>query len=78
MSEIRITKSVFNQMELETISFLIADAKVKEGEIISLIIEDSTTELKKKVLSVKSHKGLSKGYKLIILERLKRNNIIAL
>jgi hypothetical protein len=73
MSEITLKPKRFNQIEQEESSFLITNnSEVKDGEVISLVLEGTTTLLKRKVMGVLSDDGLKEGYKLILVHRLKR------
>jgi hypothetical protein len=73
MSEITLKPKRFNQIEQEQSSFLITNNReIKDGEVISLVLEGTTTLLKRKVMAVLSDEGLKDGYKLLLVERLKR------
>ena len=73
--EIQVTLKRFSEMENEEFSYLITNQKVKEGEIISILLDEKTL-LKKKVMGILSDNGLKDGYRLIFLSRLKKGMVI--
>ena len=73
--EIKVTLKRFSEMENEEFSYLITNHKVKEGEIISILLDENTL-LKKKVMAILNDEGLKEGYRLIFLQRLKKGMVI--
>jgi hypothetical protein len=72
MSEIKVGSVRFSLIENEPSSYLITNQKISQGEVISIVLEGSTTLLKRKVMAVITDDGLKDGYKLLLVERLKR------
>jgi hypothetical protein len=72
MSEINVNSVRFTLIENEQSSYLITNQKISQGEVISIVLEGSTTLLKRKVMAVIKDDGLKDGYKLLLVERLKR------
>ena len=73
--EIKVTLKRFSEMENVEFSYLITNHKVKEGEIISILLDENTL-LKKKVMGLLNDEGLKEGYRLIFLQRLKKGMVI--
>jgi len=72
MSEIKLNSVRFSIIENEPSSYLITNEKMSQGEVISIVLEGSTTLLKRKVMAVIKDDGLKDGYILLLVERLKR------
>jgi hypothetical protein len=72
MSEINVNSVRFTLIENEQSSYLITNQKISQGEVISIVLEGSTTLLKRKVMAVIKDDGLKDGYNLLLVERLKR------
>jgi hypothetical protein len=72
MSEIKLNSVRFSIIENEPSSYLITNEKMSQGEVISIVLEGSTTLLKRKVMAVIKDDGLKDGYSLLLVERLKR------
>ena len=72
MSEIKVGSVRFSIFENEPSSYLITNQKISQGEVISIVLEGSTTLLKRKVMAVIKDDGLKDGYNLLLVERLKR------
>jgi hypothetical protein len=72
MSEINLNSVRFTLIENEQSSYLITNQKISQGEVISIVLEGSTTLLKRKVMAVIKDDGLKDGYNLLLVERLKR------
>jgi len=72
MSEIKLNSVRFSIIENEPSSYLITNEKISQGEVISIVLEGSTTLLKRKVMAVIKDDGLKDGYSLLLVERLKR------
>jgi hypothetical protein len=72
MSEIKVNSVRFTLIENEQSSYLITNQKTSQGEVISIVLEGSTTLLKRRVMTVLTDDGLKDGYKLLLVERLKR------
>ena len=72
MSEIKVGSVRFSLIENEPSSYLITNQKISQGEVISIVLEGSTTLLKRKVMAVIKDDGLKDGYILLLVERLKR------
>jgi hypothetical protein len=72
MSEINLNSVRFTLIENEQSSYLITNQKISQGEVISIVLEGSTTLLKRKVMAVIKDDGLKDGYSLLLVERLKR------
>jgi hypothetical protein len=72
MSEIKLNSVRFSIIENEPSSYLITNEKMSQGEVISIVLEGSTTLLKRKVMAVIKDDGLKDGYNLLLVERLKR------
>ena len=72
MSEIKVGSVRFTLIENEQSSYLITNQKISQGEVISIVLEGSTTLLKRKVMAVIKDDGLKDGYNLLLVERLKR------
>jgi hypothetical protein len=72
MSEIKVGSVRFSLIENEPSSYLITNQKISQGEVISIVLEGSTTLLKRKVMAVIKDDGLKDGYNLLLVERLKR------
>ena len=73
--EIKVPLKRFSEMENEEFSYIITNQKVKEQEIISIVLDDKTL-LKKKVLAILNDEGLKDGYRLVFLTRLKKGMVI--
>ena len=72
MSEIKLNSVRFSIIENEPSSYLITNEKMSQGEVISIVLEGSTTLLKRKVMAVIKDDGLKDGFSLLLVERLKR------
>jgi hypothetical protein len=72
MSEIKVNSVRFTLIENEQSSYLITNQKTSQGEVISIVLEGSTTLLKRRVMTVLTDDGLKDGYMLLLVERLKR------
>lgn len=72
MSEIKVNSVRFALIENEQSSYLITNQKTSQGEVISIVLEGSTTLLKRRVMTVLTDDGLKDGYMLLLVERLKR------
>jgi hypothetical protein len=72
MSEIKLNSVRFSIIENEPSSYLITNEKMSQGEVISIVLEGSTTLLKRKVMAVIKDDVLKDGFSLLLVERLKR------
>ena len=72
MSEIKVNSVRFTLIENEQSSYLITNQTTSQGEVISIVLEGSTTLLKRRVMTVLTDDGLKDGYMLLLVERLKR------
>ena len=73
--EIKVSPKRFNEIENEEFSYIITNQKVKEQEIISIVLDDKTL-LKKKVMGIINDEGLKEGYRLLLIQRLKKGMVI--
>lgn len=73
--EIKVSPKRFNEIENEDFSYIITNVKVNDGEIISIVLDEKTL-LKKKVMGIINDEGLKDGYRLLLIQRLKKGMVI--